>query len=183
MMHSRIPSFTSFILFAAWALALSACTGSKSDHNLAFVLRSDKYVADVAVQMITTIADQLKESQSLSEGYPIVGYVKLEPDSSEAGVQVMKCVPAQELRSADTNCILLNRGGDFLEAQAITWESEAFHMYRVHVVQKGLFVQVNPVKDYVGLDLYLIEETDLWRTVDGAIQNSAAEIGAKPFHP
>jgi hypothetical protein len=183
MMHSRIPSFTSFVLLAAWALLMSACTSSESDHNFAFVLRSDKEVADVSVQMIAAIAAQLKESESLSKGYPAVGYVTLESDPSEPGVQRSKCVPAQELKPADTTCMLLNQGGDFLEAQPITWESEAFHMYRVHVVRKGLFVQVNPVKDYVGLDLYLLEEKDLWKVIDEAIQDAAAEIGAKPFHP
>jgi hypothetical protein len=98
-------------------------------------------------------------------------------------MQTIDCTPVQALPYSSSDCILLNEHGDFVRAQAITWESAAFYMYRVYVSEKGRFVTVNPAKDFVALDVFVFEEPDLWDAVDQAIRTASAKIGARPYRP
>jgi hypothetical protein len=147
-------------------------------------LRSDDVDVPTLAERVTgEVLDQLFAMGSLPEGYPQPGHIKLEPDPVTAGAQTMDCVPDPDLAGSEFDCIRLNEPGDFVRSQAITWESAAFFMYRIYIVPRGPFARVDPAKDFVALDVFLMEEVDLWETVDGAVRQAAVEAGGKPFRP
>jgi hypothetical protein len=139
-------------------------------------------IAEVSERLLVAITSQLEESQLLGDGYPILGTIDVEPDPSNQAVQVMRCT-AGHPAATDTPCILLNELGDFIKTDAITWESARLYLYKVYVAPKSIFARVNPVKDFVAIEVSVFEELDLWQVVEEAIRGAAAEIGARPFHP
>ncbi len=172
------------LLMLGLMLLLPSCVGSLPDESHTFLLRSDKVeVGEVSNQLVTTIASQLENSQLLQAGYPVFGRVVLEPDPSDTSIQSMRCEAVQTLMATGDQCLQLNEQGDFIRAQAITWESAAFFMVRIYVAPKTLFWRVNPAKDFVALDIFVFEELALWPVVDEAIRAAAAGIGARPFRP
>lgn len=172
------------ILLLGLPLFLTACGGPKPEQSRTFLLRSDTQdVTQASEQLITEVMSQLEASHSLPPGYPLLGRVELQPDPSDPGVQIMRCAPTQLQSPTDTRCILINQHDDFIRAQAITWESAAFYMYRLYVAPKSLFARVNPAKDFVALDTFLLQEEALWEVVDAAIRAACAQTGARPFHP
>ncbi|MFH2103627.1 MAG: hypothetical protein ABIJ39_09780 [Chloroflexota bacterium] len=181
---STHPFTISALLLLGLTLCLPACVGPRSDEIRTFLLRSDTVdIAEVPAQLITAISFQLEQSQALDEGYPIPGRIELEPDPYDPGAQLMRCVPAQLLPSTDTHCLRLDQHGAFVRAQAITWESAAFYMYRVYVAPKSIFARINPSKDFVALDVFILEDVSLWYAVDEAIRDAAVQTGARPFQP
>ncbi|MGD2253254.1 MAG: hypothetical protein PVF70_10120 [Anaerolineales bacterium] len=181
MMHTRFRSLT-FIVFVL-ALCSAACSGPESDETRTFLLRTDTMeISEVSADLIMAILAQLEQSQSLREGFPILGGIDFESDPSDPSVQIMRCT-AVHAAATDTPCILLNELGDFIKTDAITWESARFYMYKVYVAPKSIFARVNPVKDFVAIEVSVFEELDLWQVVEEAIRGAAAKIGARPFHP
>jgi len=174
----------SILILLSLTLFIPGCTSPKTDDSRAFLLKSDKEdLAEVSEQLIIGLSSQLEEANTLHEGYPILGHVELEPHPSELGVQVMRCTPGQMQSSTDTLCILLNEQGDFIRVQIVTWESAAFYMYRVYVSPKSLFAKVDPVKNFIGLDVFIFEQKALSQMVDESIREAAKEIGAHTFLP
>jgi hypothetical protein len=174
----------SALLLLGLAPCLLACAGLELDDSRAFLLRSDTLgVAEVAGQFTAGIASQLEQSPSLREGYPILGHVELIPQPSDPGAQVLRCTPGPVLLPRDSRCIRLNERGDFVRAQAVTWQSAAFYMYRVYVAPKALFARVDPARNFVGVDVFILEEAALGQVVDEAIRDAARRMGARPFHP
>jgi len=184
-MSISIHSFSISILIPlSLALFIPGCASPKTYDSRAFLLKSDIIdLVEVSEQLIMGISSQLQKSNSLHEGYPILGRIDLEPHPSEPGVQVMRCTTGQMQSSTDTHCILLNEQGDFIRVQIVTWESAAFYMYRVYVAPKSFFARVNPAKNFVGLDVFIFEEEALSRMVEESIRDAAKEIGARTFLP
>ncbi len=149
-----------------------------------FLLRGN--VAELEVtsgQVVYALVSSLQAEGSLESAYPQVHRLTMEPDPSQANVQHMRCTGADTQGTQAEDCILLNQAGDFVRVQPITWESEAFYMYRIYVSPRLIFVRIDPAKDFVAIDVYLMHEPDLWEAVDHAIRTMADEIGARPFRP
>ena len=162
-------------------------SGCETDNGVGlpvFLLEADRPdVVSLAGEIINAISGDLDELDTLEAGYPLLGQIELQPDPSNPGTQTIDCAPVRKQPSQTSDCILLNQHGDFLRAQAITWESSVFYMYRVYVAEKGHFGRVNPAKDFVALDVFVFEEPDLWDAVDQAIRTASAKIGARPYRP
>ena len=174
-----IPPFTLVLFFI-----LSGCAAPNRDEIRTFLLQRERPdIFRLAQQLTEAVASQLEESRLLGNEYPILSLIEFEPDLSSPGAQKMRCASTQPLPSKTSDCILLNDHGDFVRVQVVNWESAAFYMYRIYVAPEGLFVEVNPTKDFVALDVFLLEEENLWVGVDQAIRKSAIEIGARPFSP
>lgn len=163
-------------------LLLSACAAPQGDETLTFLLRTDRLdVERLSGQLTELVAAQLRDSNALDDGYPMLGLIELEPSPTGTG-QDMRCATAQPHPST-TDCILLNASGDFVRTQSITWQSAAFYMYRVYVVPAGTPAPVDPSKGFVAVDVFLQGEPGLWDAVNRAIRASAAALGARPFRP
>jgi hypothetical protein len=116
----------------------------------------------------------------LPAGYPrrgriAQGEVEAESDSAVPGCQ--QSAPPE----IGKDCLLLSAAGDYLQVQAVTWESEVFHMYRVYVVPDELFVAFDPVKDYVAVDVILLPDSIAWEQVQTGIELAAEGLGARPI--
>ena len=184
MNHTRHSQNFTLPFALVFFFLLSGCAASEGDEIRTFLLQTDRPdVVQTAERLTEAVSAQLEGSQSLGKGYPILSRVEFEPDSSNPGAQKMRCPPTQAEGSATSDCILLNERGDFVRVQPITWQSAAFYMYRVYVAPEGFRVTVDPTKGFVALDVFVLEEVNLWEAVDQAIRESAAEIGAHPFRP
>jgi hypothetical protein len=163
---------------------LSGCAAPQGDEIHTFLLRTNRPdVVQLSEQLLEAVTSQLEASRSLGEGYPIISQIEFEPDPSSPGAQLINCAPTPSLASTTRDCILLNEYGDFVRTQPITWQSAAFFMYRVYVAREEGLVTVDPTKDFVALDVFLLEEENLWVVVDQAIRSAAAALGASPFRP
>jgi hypothetical protein len=67
--------------------------------------------------------------------------------------------------------------------QPITWQSQDFYVYRIYVSARLILAKVDPAKDFVAIDVCLLNEPGLWEIVDRAIRRVAEDIGARPFRP
>ncbi len=168
-------------LIVLLAFTLSGCETDKGVGSPVFLLETDSPdVVSLAGEFIIAISIELEESDTLEEGFPRLGQIELLPDPSNPGMQTIDCASDQAPPSKTSDCILLNEHGDFVRAQAITWESAAFYMYRIYVAEKGRSVTVNPAKDFVALDVFVFEEPNLWHAVDQAIRTVLVDLGARP---
>ncbi len=170
--------------FLVLACLLAGCAAPEAEEARTFLLRTDNPdILQLSTQLIEGLSLNLAASGSLGEGYPQMGQVEAEPDPANPGMQNLRCAPAEAAGSPPADCLLLNEHDDFVRAQAITWESAVFSMYRVYVAPRNGLARVNPVRDYVALDIMVFEEQDLWEAIDEAIRESAVGIGARPFQP
>jgi hypothetical protein len=171
------------VLPLALALLLAACLAPSSPHLSTYLLKTDTAgVEDISTEIGPVPLAKLQETGSFQEGYPLYGWYVTEDDPAHAGGQLASCSGEDE-PNAQEGCILLNQAGDFIRISPVTWQSAAFHMYRLYVVPRGLFVKIDPTKDYVALDISVQEEPDSWPAVQEAIEEAVAAIGARPFRP
>jgi hypothetical protein len=171
------------VLPLAFALLLAACLAPSSPHFSTYLLKTDAAgVEDISAQIGPVLLAKLQETGSFQEGYPLYGHYVTEDDPAHAGGQLARCSGEDE-PNAQEDCILLNQGGDFIRISPVTWQSAAFHMYRLYVAPRGLFVRVDPTQGYVAIDVFVQEEPDSWPAVQEAIEAAAGAIGARPFQP
>jgi hypothetical protein len=171
------------VLIVALALLLAGCLTSSPPHSSTYLLKTNAAgVEDISARIGPVLLAKLQETGSFQEGYPLYGQYVTEEDPAHAGGQLARCSGKDE-PNAQEGCILLNQGGDFIRISPVTWQSAAFHMYRLYVVPRGLFVSVDPTKDYVALDIFAQAEPDSWPVVQEAIEQAVGATGARPFQP
>jgi hypothetical protein len=171
------------VLVVALALLLAACLAPSSPHLSTYLLKTDAAgVEDVSARIGPVLLVKLQETGSFQEGYPLYGRYVTEEDPAHAGGQLARCSGDDE-PNVQEPCILLNQHGDFIRISPVTWQSAAFHMYRLYVAPRGLFVRVDPAQGYVAIDVFIQEEPGSWPAVQEAIEESAAAIGARPYRP
>jgi len=161
-----------------------ACCSSTSLETRTYLLRSKEAdIQKVSSQMLHALAAELEAGGLLTSPYPVVGHVTTETHPSEKNVEVMRCAEGEPDGPEQQACIGLNREGDLIRVSPITWLSAAFHMYRIYVLPRSITARVDPAKDYVAIDVYLMSEPSWWQAMDEAIGAAAGKVGARPFHP
>jgi hypothetical protein len=167
----------------ATVFMLSAACSAPADTN-AFLIRSEAVdLRAVTDQVIHALVSEFASGGRLQAGYPAVGHVATAPDPSDPDVERMTCADGSSDDPDVASCILLSRAGDFMRVLPITWPSAAFHMYRIYVSPRSLFAKVDPVRDFVAIDVYLLQAPGLGEAVDRAIRDAIDHLGARPFRP
>jgi hypothetical protein len=163
---------------------LAGCSQEVSGETTTYLLRSnDSDVPRAASQVLHALAKHLQSGAVLEAHLPLVGHVTMTPDASDPGVEKLSCTEGEPVEPNEAACLLLNLEGDFLRVQPVTWQSEAFYMYRIYVLPRSIFAGVDPAKDFVAIDVYLFQEPGLWKNVADAIHATSDELGARPFQP
>jgi hypothetical protein len=171
------------VLPGAFALLLAACLVSSPSHPTTYLLKTDAAgVEDISARIGPVLLVKLQETGSFRAGYPLYGHYVTQEDPAHTGGQLARCSGEDEPNGQES-CILLNQGGDFIRISPVTWQSAAFHMYRLYVAPMGLFVRVDPTQGYVAMDVFVQAEPDSWPVVQEAIEEAAGAIGARPFQP
>jgi hypothetical protein len=190
--HSKVPMVDDTIRNTLWRLlgvcALCAlvvgCTAGNTSEVNTFRLRSEQ--ADVqaaAGQVLDALASELRAEELLESPHPVIGHVTATPDPLDPMVEVMHCTEGRSADPQGVACILLNQQGDFARVMPITWQSAAFYRYRVYVSPGSLFARIDPSRDFVAIDVFLKEDSDLGDDVARAIPRAAQKLGARPFRP
>ena len=175
---------TSRLLFVLALLALAACRPVKPVESTTFLLRSnDLNVQEASSHVIHILASQLEASGALEPRFPVTGNLATAPDPSEPSIELLQCMPGEPVDPDQPACLLLNQDGDFIRVLPITWQSQAFYMYRIYVLPRSLFARVDLSKDFVAVDPFLFQEPGLSDGVAQAIYNTTDELGARPFQP
>jgi len=165
-------------------MLLAACSLDDSTEITSYMLRSnDLDVPEASSQMLQSLATQLEAAGMLETPFPTVGNVSKAASPTEPGVELLKCVPGELVDPVKAACLLLNSHGDFIRVQPVTWESAAFYMYRIYVLPRSIFARVDPTKDFVAIDVFLMQEPGLWQTVADAILAASEDLKARPFQP
>jgi hypothetical protein len=187
MPNSREVSVTiASRLFSAVVVILlgAACMKDNSSRVNTFLVRRDPVdVQAVTNEFFHALPPEIHKLNALDPRYPLTGYVSTVPDAADTAVELMQCNEGLTDEPEGDMCILLNQSGDFITLSPITWQSAAFHMYRIFVAPRSIFVRVDPTKDYVAIDVFLMNEPELWESVHKAIQNAAKSLGARSFKP
>ena len=170
-------------LCALCALAAGCTAGDTSEVNT-FRLRSEQADVQAAAGLVLdALASELRAEDLLESPYPVIGHVTTTPDPLDPNVEVMHCTEGRSADPPGCGCILLNQGGDFARVKPITWQSAAFYRYRVYISPRSFFARIDPSRDFVAIDVFLKEDSDLGDDVARAIPRAAQEIGARPFRP
>jgi hypothetical protein len=166
-----------FVFFAA------SCRATTGDTNTFLLRTAQPNVVAASDEVTDAVYRQLQAGGALTDGYPARGHVVTEPDPSDPGVERMSCAPGSSGEADETRCILLSEAGDFIRVQPITWQSEAFFMYRVYLAPRSLFARVDPTKDFAAIDVFALDDAALWVPADQAIRRAVTDLGANPFRP
>ena len=170
-------------LCALCALAVGCTAGNTSEVNT-FRLRSEQADVQAAAGLVLdALASELQTEGLLEPPYPVVGHVTTTPDPLDPNVEVVHCTEGRSDDPQGVACILLNQAGDFARVKPITWQSAAFYRYRIYVSPRSLFARIDPSRDFVAIDMFLKEDSDLGDAVVQAIPRAAQELGARPFRP
>jgi len=163
---------------------ISACAGPSDAALPVFLIRSDGLeIGQLANLLIQAVSTQLETSAILEAGYPEVGKIAFEPDPSNPNGQLMHCEITLQPASDNVDCLILDGEGSFIRLQVIDWESAAFYAYRVYLVPDRFFYKVNPAKDFVALDFFLLDALGPWEGIDHAIRMAARDVGARSYRP
>jgi hypothetical protein len=185
MALSKIGKFANRQL-AIYALCIigAACTAGGSSEAHTFLLRTEQVDLQLATtQVRDTLVSELQAGDLLQSPYPVSGYVTTVPDPVDPNIEVMHCRAGLSEEPQDEACLSLNPAGDFIRLVPITWQSAAFYMYKIYVLPRSLLSRVDPAKDFVAIDVFLMDEPDLWDDIAQAIRQSAHRLGAQPFRP
>jgi hypothetical protein len=170
-------------IVAGLALFACSCRGFASSPS-SFVYRTAGDDAETVSDKLTElIFHQLQASGSLAKGYPQQGHLVTEPDPSDPGTGRMSCAPGPADHVGDTRCVRLGDQEAFVRVQPVTRQSAAFFMYRVYVAPRSPSARVDPTKDFVAVDVFGLDSSSFWQTVDGTIRRAAVGLGATPFRP
>jgi hypothetical protein len=162
----------------------AACSDREKPETNTFLLRREQVdVAQEAGAFLQRLTSSLQAQGVLEGSYPKTGVVTLTPDLLDPNANVMRCTPGQPVDPQVASCLLLNPAGDFARVQPVTWQSAAFYMYRIYVIPRTLFARVDLSKDFVAVDLFLMQETGRWDEIVQAVQEAAQELGARPYEP
>jgi hypothetical protein len=162
----------------------AACGAAAVENSTDFLLRTDEFdVSQASGRFLDAVHDQLQQSDAVGEGYPALGDVVAEPSAADPAVETLHCSLDRPEGDGRQACILLDEAGDFIWIHSITWESAAFHLYRLYVAPRSMFARVDRNRDFVGLTVFIRNDFSLWETVDRAIRDAATEMGARPFRP
>jgi hypothetical protein len=165
-------------------VSLAACKLDDSVGLTSYLLRSnDLDIPAASTRMLHRLASQLEAGGELEGQFPALGNVATLPNPTEPGVDLLQCVPGELDNPVEAACLLLNSQGDFLRVQPVTWQSAAFYMYRIYVLPRSIFARVDPTKDFVAIDVFLLQEPGLWQTVAEAILAASDDLGARPYRP
>lgn len=130
-----------------------------------------------------TLFSQTQDLPGLQESYPMQGQVETKPDPDHAGGSLLSCMPSPSKNKKDSDCILLNPGGDFIRVQSIDWQSAAFYMYRIYLTPRAIFPRIDRTKDFIAIDFFLMNQPELWQEMDAVIHKAVKELGARPYYP
>jgi hypothetical protein len=176
---SRLKRWSAIL---AGVVLLAASCRAPEGNTTTFLWRTAAPDVPAAADRVAdAVIRQLETSRDLPQGYPLPGHVVTEPDPSEPGVERMSCAPGLPVEGGETRCILLSEDDDFIRVQPVTWQCEAFFMYRVYVARRSLFARVDPAKDFVAVDVFFPGNAALWQVADGAIRGAVSQLGARPF--
>ena len=190
--QSKVPMVDDTIRKAFWRLltvctlcALAAgCTAGDISEVNTFRLRSEQADVQAAAGLVLdALASELRAENLLESPYPVIGHVTMTPDPLDPNVEVMHCTEGRSADPQGVACILLNQEGDFARVKPITWQSAAFYRYRVYISPRSFFARIDPSRDFVAIDVFLKEDSDLGDDVARAIPRAAQELGARPFRP
>jgi hypothetical protein len=171
-------------VFLVLLVLSAACRAKNPARTNAFLLESEEVDFQAATdQVVQALAVEIQAADFLQEGYPLAGFVTTSPDPADPGVERMACTVESPAPPDAETCILINRAGDFVRVKPITWQSAAFFMYRIYVSPPSLSNRIDPTRDFVAIDVYLMQEPGLFQDVDQAIYDAADHLGAKPFQP
>ena len=134
-------------------------------------------------RIAAAILRQAQGTPGFQQGYPQMGHVETTPHPEESGVQVMHCIPDALAGGDGDPCILLSDRDDFVRLQAVTWPSEAAHMLAVYVLPNSLFARVDPVQNYVALDIFTFSDYGLGERTDAVIRKALGDLPAKEYRP
>lgn len=140
-------------------------------------------VEEASAALTEQVYRQLETQRLLTDDYPRWDSIQRKRDSDTPGAQSTSCIEVGENKECGSGCLLLTQSVDFMGTQAITWESAAFFMYRIYELPRASFTRVDHAQDFTALDVYALEDPELWRAVDGAINAGARALGARPFRP
>ena len=112
-----------------------------------------------------------------------MGHIETTPDPEKTGAQFMHCIPGSLAGGDGDPCILLNDRDDFVRLQAVTWPSAAFHMLAVYVLPNSLFARVDPVQNYVALDIFTFSDYGLGERTYTVIRKALGDLRAKEYRP
>ena len=170
-------------VLALFLLGAACGAGDHSDTHT-FLLRSGEVnLQEATGEVLQVLVLELRAQDVLQSEYPMVGLVATAPDPSDPGVELLACREGGSDDPEATACILLDQSGDFVRVLPVTWQSAAPYMYRIYISPRSLFARVDPAKDFVAIDVYLLQEPGLWEPVAQAIGDAADHLGARPFRP
>lgn len=147
------------------------------DHPDTFLLKMETPDVQAASEQLIGQLQVSLSQVDLPAGYPHMGVVVAVDGERDAPAETT-CQAGGDVGTGES-CLALSEMGDYLQVRAITWESEAFHMYRIYVVPDEMFIAFNPVKDYVAIDVVLQPDSIAWEQVQIGIELAAEGIGAK----
>jgi hypothetical protein len=124
----------------------------------------------------------LHESGVLDLPFPFTGQVVSSPDPANPNGSLLGCAQPFAPVPGALPCIGLDAGGDFIQLQAVTWQTEVAFMY-VFYFQPSDRAQVDPTRDFVALNVFVAHDPSIYAGVDAAVQSAAEEAGAVPYRP
>jgi hypothetical protein len=169
-----------------WALVfacaiLAACAPIPENPSVFMLKMAEPDVqaasASLAGQLVTSLSQT-----GLPSGYPKLGQVIVAEEDAQTGVRVLECLPSGSSVS-DQTCLLIDDDGDYLQVSAVTWQSEAYHMFRVYVVADEWFVSYDPTKDYVAVDVFVEQGEAAWQRARLGIERAVEAMGGRPIAP
>ena len=136
-----------------------------------------------AKSIAAAILRQAQGAPGFPQGYPQMGHIETTPQPQETGVQVMHCIPDALAGGDGDPCILLSDRDDFVRLQAVTWPSAAAHRLAIYVLSNALFARVDPVQNYVALDIFTFSDYGLGERTDAVIRKALGDLPAKEYRP
>lgn len=167
------------IAIAVLTLGLAACA-PLPEHPTTFLFKMEAPNVEAAKDQLILQLQGGLTTVGLPTGYPRRGTIAEVNVEGDPPVVQSRC-QADATAGSGEACLALNGAGDYLRVQSVTWESEAFHMYRIYVIPDEVFVTFDPVTDYVAVDVILQSDSIAWEPIQAGIELAAQELGARPI--
>jgi len=130
------------------------------------------------------ITSLLSEFEKIPEykDFVYTGIIQTEPDPSQPGAELMKCIPGEQLEGIPVECISLDNTGAFIRVEPVTWETARFYMFRIFI-HTNPGSEITPAKNFVGLDIFSDTKPEIWEKTTRAVRQAVKDIGAVPYQP
>ncbi len=160
---------------------LTGCRPAPPGASTQFVLPIKVTNAAQATSDLTqALVTALEQGGGLESPFPVTGQVISSSDPTSPQGSLQACAQPFVPVVGALPCIILNNQGDFIRLQVVTWQTEAFFMFRFYFAPaRG--AAIDPTRGFFAVDVLLEHQPESFASVAAAVKSAALGMGAVPY--